>query len=190
MGKDIILNKIKKNTGQFVGLPEVPDFSSSPDNISKQFIESVKKAGGEAIFSQNISLEGIIENHYPKAKNIISCYGNYKGSLEIANYTDPHELKDIELAIIEGSFGVAENGAIWIDEKNMPHRALPFITENLIIVLEKDKLVTNMHQAYEKLKGKQNGFGVFIAGPSKTADIEQALVIGAHGAKSLYVYLI
>jgi L-lactate dehydrogenase complex protein LldG len=189
MGKDTILNKIKKNKGQFVELPEIPNFSSNQDNMIKHFTESIKKAGGDTVFSANMSLQSLIEKHYPKAQNIISCYGNYKGSLEIVNYTDPHELKDIELAIIKGTFGLAENGAIWIDEKEMVHRALPFITENLIIVLEKDKLVENMHEAYGKLKGKQTGFGLFISGPSKTADIEQALVIGAHGAKSLYVYL-
>jgi len=190
MGKDTILNKIKKNKGQFVGLPEIPDFSSNQDNLIEHFIESIKKAGGEVIFSDDMSLEDLIEKYYLKAQKIISCFEDYKGSLEITDYTNPHELKDIELAIIEGCFGVAENGAIWVDEKEMEHRVLPFITENLIIALKKNELVDNMHQAYEKLKGKQTGFGLFISGPSKTADIEQSLVIGAHGAKSLYVYLI
>jgi L-lactate dehydrogenase complex protein LldG len=47
-----------------------------------------------------------------------------------------------------------------------------------------------MHQAYERLQGREYNFGVFIAGPSKTADIEQSLVLGAHGARTMTVFLV
>ncbi|HSJ68730.1 MAG TPA: LUD domain-containing protein, partial [Anditalea sp.] len=90
----------------------------------------------------------------------------------------------------EGQFGVAENGAIWLDEEDLEFRILPFITEHLVIVLDKSKLVGNMHQAYARIGNTPSGFGLFTAGPSKTADIEQSLVIGAHGAKSLKVVLV
>ena len=72
----------------------------------------------------------------------------------------------------------------------MGNRALPFICQHLVIVLPIKKLVPTMHQAYQSIDVSANGFGTFIAGPSKTADIEQALVIGAHGARSLVVYLL
>ena len=47
-----------------------------------------------------------------------------------------------------------------------------------------------MHQAYDSIDVAKEGFGAFIAGPSKTADIEQSLVIGAHGARSATIYVI
>jgi L-lactate dehydrogenase complex protein LldG len=47
-----------------------------------------------------------------------------------------------------------------------------------------------MHQAYEQISSADYGFGVFLAGPSKTADIEQSLVLGAHGARGLVVFLV
>lgn len=103
---------------------------------------------------------------------------------------DPHDLENLQLAILEGQFGVAENGAIWLEDQELPHRAIPFITEHLVIVLNKTNLVDTMHQAYQQIGANHSGFGVFIAGPSKTADIEQSLVIGAHGAKSLRVVMI
>jgi L-lactate dehydrogenase complex protein LldG len=91
---------------------------------------------------------------------------------------------------IRGSFGVAENSAVWVDELAMVNRLLPFICEHLFIVLEEKEIVPTMHHAYQKTDVSRTGFGSFIAGPSKTADIEQSLVIGAHGPRSLTIYLI
>jgi L-lactate dehydrogenase complex protein LldG len=99
------------------------------------------------------------------------------------------QLDEIELAIIPGRLGVAENGAIWVDDADLPHRALPFVAQHLAIVLAKRDIVADMHAAYARLPRPLPGYGVFISGPSKTADIEQALVIGAQGPKSLVVLL-
>jgi L-lactate dehydrogenase complex protein LldG len=58
------------------------------------------------------------------------------------------------------------------------------------VIVPKAKLVASMHEAYNKIGNADYRFGVFIAGPSKTADIEQSLVLGAHGPKSMTVFLI
>ena len=108
----------------------------------------------------------------------------------VRSITDAHDLETVELAVVKGEVGAVENAAIWVSEKNLLHRVLPFITQHLIIILEKANLVPNMHEAYRKIDITQSGYGVFIAGPSKTADIEQSLVIGAHGSRSLTVFLI
>jgi L-lactate dehydrogenase complex protein LldG len=92
--------------------------------------------------------------------------------------------------VCEGKWGVAENGAIWLPESALGHRAAPFITQHLVVVLDVQQIVWNMHEAYSRVQVDAEGFGVFVAGPSKTADIEQALVIGAHGPRSLTVFLI
>jgi len=99
-------------------------------------------------------------------------------------------LSDVDVLVIEGQLGVAENGAIWICEKQLPHRVAPFICQHLIIQIAKKDLIANMHAAYQQLGENHSGFGLFLAGPSKTADIEQSLVIGAHGARSLVVLII
>lgn len=100
---------------------------------------------------------------------------------------DGLSLAEIEVLEIDGAFGVAENGAIWLTEEAMPHRVAPFICQHLVIHVK--KIVPHMHAAYEELGKVNSGFGLFLSGPSKTADIEQSLVIGAHGARSLTVVI-
>lgn len=90
---------------------------------------------------------------------------------------------------IEGEFLVAENGAIWIEPAADVERSSIFLAEHLVIEVPKNEIVSNMHEAYERLKGRDFSYGTFISGPSKTADIEQSLVIGAQGPRSCMVVL-
>ncbi len=103
---------------------------------------------------------------------------------------DPHSLNDVNLAVLQAELGVAENGALWLPEDKMMQRILPFICQHLALVVSKKDIVRNMHEAYQILGNRNPGFGAFIAGPSKTADIEQSLVLGAHGPRSMTVFLI
>lgn len=100
------------------------------------------------------------------------------------------ELEAVDVLEIDGLFGVAENGAIWLSDQFLPNRVAPFICQHLVIYVSKTEIVATLHEAYERLNGNQADFGLFLSGPSKTADIEQSLVIGAHGARSLTVVLI
>jgi L-lactate dehydrogenase complex protein LldG len=128
---------------------------------------------------------------YREAKQIISrVLGIGNSNVDLTNISDPHALEPIDFAVLSGEFGVAENAAIWVTDRNLPLRALYFIVQHLALVLPAGEIVDNMHQAYERLKFNRAEFGAFIAGPSKTADIEQSLVIGAHGSRSLTVFCV
>ena len=120
--------------------------------------------------------------------NTIEALGTVNKAVNISS--DADILESIEKAYITGTLGVAENGAVWLQESKMINRLLPFICQHLVIVLDANKIVANMHEAYRQINVDKEGYGVFLAGPSKTADIEQSLVIGAHGARSLKVYLL
>ena len=113
-----------------------------------------------------------------------------RSNVDLGTLSDPRELDGLELAIIPGVFAVAENGAVWVDDAVLPQRAIFVITEHLVLVVNATHVVSDMHRAYELLAARPVAYGVFISGPSKTADIEQALVIGAQGARSLAVLLI
>ena len=141
-------------------------------NVVEQFYFMMKQVGGEAVFLE----EGQDINKL------------IRESFNPDNVEDPAELDGTDLAIIDGKIGVAENGAVWI-EQDVKQRALYFISEKLVILLDKGRIVNNMHEAYKRIHTGEYGFGTYISGPSKTADIEQALVMGAHGARDVMVII-
>jgi len=101
----------------------------------------------------------------------------------------PHALADVAVAILCGALGVAENGAVGLDGREARPRVLPVICERLVLLLETRRLVPDLHAALAQLPEgalAQPHF-TFVAGPSKTADIEGELVLGAHGARELVV---
>ncbi len=112
------------------------------------------------------------------------------GTVSLEGMTDPHDLSTLDWTIARGEFMVAENGAIWVDGKSLPHRVLLFIAQYLAIVVPAAEIVSNMHQAYDRIDGFSSSFGIFVSGPSKTADIEQSLVLGAHGCRKLQVFVV
>jgi L-lactate dehydrogenase complex protein LldG len=111
-------------------------------------------------------------------------------NVSLNDVDDPHDLATLDFAVLPGHFGVAENGAVWVTDHQLRHRVVYFIARRLALVVPAAHLVHNMHEAYERISFVDNAYGCFISGPSKTADIEQSLVIGAHGARSLAVYLV
>jgi L-lactate dehydrogenase complex protein LldG len=187
--KEIILDKIRKNNVvPEVNLPEYNNFGITYENKFEQFSNIIKTVGGDAILTTALKLDEVISSLYQDEKVIVSNIKESKLGNFIANdEEDAHNLKDVDLAIVKGEFAVAENGAVWIKNSDNTHRSLYFIAQNIVIVVDKKNIVNNMHEAYEKISFNDIGYGVFVSGPSKTADIEQSLVIGAHGPKSGYV---
>ena len=187
--KDEILERVKRdNIVKDLGLPSYTNFGIRFENPHDKFCEMIKNVGGEALFIKKEALYETILQLYPNEKNIASNIEELRDRTENPNsQADPHKLQDIDLAVVKGEFAIAENGAVWINNRENRHRTLYFIAQNIIIVVDKNSIVNNMHEAYEKIEFNDLTYGVFVSGPSKTADIEQSLVIGAHGPKSGYV---
>ena len=194
MSRDLILNKIHQNRPtERVELPENISFDADFTDAAAKFSEILRGIGGELVAVENLdAVKNDFEKRFPNVRNVVCTVENLDlGDVDLAAVADAHDLADVEVAILRGQFGVAENGAIWLTDADIgQHRVLPFMAQHLVLILDKSHVVSNMHDAYRLLKLTETGFGVFIAGPSKTADIEQSLVIGAHGARSLVVYLL
>lgn len=190
--KELILENIRKNNlVKDVKLPSYENFGIKFENKFEMFSTMIESVGGKALLIEKHELDKTIKELYQDEKQIASnvefcTLGNFDAN----SVGDPHLLKDIDLAVVKGNFAVAENGAIWMKNESNRHRSLYFIAQNIVIVIDEKDIVNNMHEAYEKINFENSGYGVFISGPSKTADIEQSLVIGAHGPKSGYVIFI
>ena len=199
--KEDILSKCRANVREKFDMPDLSDIAATtyPDPLL-QFMNMVKSVGGNAIeVSKDTDINKLIKELYPDAKEIASNLPDI--TIATRNPDEVGRARDLngtDVGIVRGMFGVAENGCVWIPQQ-MKEKAVCFISENLIILLDKTQIVNNMHEAYARLsKGEgcganqfnEYGYGSFISGPSKTADIAQVLVMGAQAARSATVLLL
>lgn len=187
-----ILAAIRRHKPSPSGLPDIPPFERPDDDLMAHFCEVVEKVGGKVLRAEAPSeLADQLARLHPEARQQWSADSTLLTSnVAIDQETSPASLAGVDVALVKGTLGVAENGAIWVPEESLPQRVLAFITQHLILVLREEQVVWNMHEAYGILGTDLAGFGLFISGPSKTADIEQSLVVGAHGPRSLTVCLV
>jgi L-lactate dehydrogenase complex protein LldG len=188
--RDKILTAVMQNQPEIVPLPELNFPQQENSDVVEKFIATLTGIGGKvlAISSYNdikVYISATTSTDMRVVTNITAIDDTAEMLIEHSG-----SLQDVELAIIKAHFGVAENGAVWITEDTLGgQRVLPFICQHLAVVLSANDIVVNMHVAYERIGDEAYGFGTFIAGPSKTADIEQSLVLGAHGARTMTVFL-
>ena len=190
--KESILASIKQNTLQKFDYPNWKVNAIQYPDLVKQFISISAAVGGEAVeLPEGMDVNEYILKRYPNMNAIasnmpeITCATMNPDDVEVAQ-----DLDGTDLAVVKGEIGVAENGCVWIPQ-TVKHKIIYFIAERLVILLEKKNLVNNMAEAYAKIeKMPKYNFATFISGPSKTADIEQTLVKGAHGAMEALVILI
>lgn len=187
-----ILAAIAKNQPPAAPLPDISDIAVADYNILEKFKATLEGIGGQAIEIQNLDeVISYVKSYFNEGQRVISTIPELAPIAETDWQTqDPHTLENVEFNILEAQFGVAENGALWLTEAQLGQRVAPFITQNLAVVLDKNNLVATMHHAYDRITDADYGFGLFLAGPSKTADIEQSLVLGAHGSRSMTVFLL
>ena len=200
--KEDILKKYRANVREQFDMPDLSDIRATtyPDPLL-QFMNMVKSVGGNAIeVDMAADINQLIKELYPDAKEIASNLPEI--TIATRNPDEVGRARDLngtDVGIIRGMFGVAENGCVWIPQQ-MKEKAVCFISENLIILLDKTQIVNNMHEAYRRLSTRdpksgldlfdKYGYGTFISGPSKTADIAQVLVMGAQAARSATILLL
>ncbi len=192
--REDLLAALRRSAPREVPLPDLSALGVRfPDPLAR-YAESLAGVGGACVRVPDRAAAHRALLELPQlagARRVVSLVpGVGVATLAPAAVADPHELEGLDLAILPGELAVAENGAVWVDGANLPHRALFVIAEHLALVVDAASVVHDMHQAYALLASRPVGYGLFLSGPSKTADIEQALVIGAQGARSCTVFLV
>ena len=191
--KEDILKRYRENVKVKYDMPSLDDIKAItyPDPLV-QFIKMSESVGGQVIeVDSGRDINKLIKDLYPDAKEIASNLPEITIATRNPDTVGlARDLNGTDVGVIRGMFGVAENGCIWIPQQ-MKEKAVCFISENLVILMPKSEIVNNMHEAYKRIEfdKEYDGYGTFISGPSKTADIAQVLVMGAQAARSVTVLL-
>lgn len=186
-----ILQAVKQNQPASAPLPLIPDFEQPFTELVNKFTEVLQSIGGEVHQVKDYTdITAILKKEFGN-KTIFSSAEEMADLLQTGiDYHNAHAFADLELAVVAARLAVAENAAVWVTEDLTQERVLPFIAQHLAFIIHARDIVPTMHEAYQKISNAEYGFATFIAGPSKTADIEQSLVLGAHGPKSLLAFIL
>jgi len=193
--KELIFGRLSRQA--VAGDTSYPSYSHPHAGIAEvrqHFKAVLEEVGGECHFTADIAqAKKLIAGLDVSIVAKVVC--SYVPEVAAGNFDaearqTPQECRDVGLTIVRGELAVAENGAVWVNADSLRHRGLLFLSENLILVVEGESIVRDMESAYARLDFSRLRSGYFISGPSKTADIEQCLVIGAHGARSLIVVVV
>jgi L-lactate dehydrogenase complex protein LldG len=192
--REAFLAALRKSTPRAVPRPDLSALGVKFPDTAKVFADVLASVGGTCArvpdrAAAHRALEALPV--YRDAKRVVSLVpGVGAGNVALEQLADPHLLEGVDVSVLPGALAVAENGAVWVDGSAFHHRVVFVVPQHLVLVVDAATLVDDMHQAYARFAGRPVGYGLFISGPSKTADIEQALVIGAQGARSCTVYLV
>ncbi len=190
--RESILERLARNSPPDSSLPVLPVTKTELPNAVEKFTAVLEGIGGSVVQVTNWNEINVYLNKYFATQgrwiNRVPELTNMDESVEFG--VDPHQYENVLVTILKGDFGVAENGAVWITDDKMGDRALPFICEHLVVIIHSKDIYPTLHEAYDHTDQSDYNFGTFIAGPSKTADIEQSLVLGAHGPKSMTLFLL
>jgi L-lactate dehydrogenase complex protein LldG len=197
--REAILTAVRSNLPQPpVPLPEIPNFGQmggvhpphEEASILIEFDRELRAIGGSSFKVANaVAAQAKLKELFPNAKVICSAVPEIPGTRRITDVHDPHELDDVDVGIVRSPLGVAEAGAVWVTQKQLVINALGVLSQHLIVLLDPAAIVQTMHDAYNQIELTASPYGVFLAGPSATGDIEGVMVRGAQGARSLTVLL-
>ncbi len=189
--REKILSQVLKNQPAAVPMPDISKFKGFEQDNVQEYVDTFTAIGGTALVVDDISsMKVLIREQFDTSKRIVTTLAEFADTFEMYSPSaDPHSFQDVELAVIKAPLAVAENGTVWLTDPVMGQRILPFICQHLAVWVHAGAIVPTMHEAYQHIGRGDYGFGVFIGGPSKTADIEQSLVLGAHGPISMTVFI-
>lgn len=186
--RELILARVRRNEPAWRELPQVPGFDRLPADPLAAFGVALRRMGGTlAEPPATGSLDGFIGVHFPKARVICSATPEVTGTRRIDAVRRAADLDDVDVGVVRAVFGVAETGSVWLSEREFGVNALGFLSQHLVVLLDPEAIVANLHDAYRDRGFHEARYAVLMTGPSATADIEGVLIRGAQGIRTLTV---
>lgn len=186
--RDDILTRVRRNQPAPRELPVIPLFDAGRSASLATFSASLERMGGRVLApAQPGELNALVSGLFPDAKIVCSAVPEVTGNRRLQDIEAPQDLADVDVGVVRALFGVAETGSLWLSEQQLGENALGFLSQHLVVLLDPEALVGNLHHAYQHGGFAAARYAVLMTGPSATADIEGVLIHGAQGIRTLTV---
>jgi L-lactate dehydrogenase complex protein LldG len=189
--RDEILARVWKHQPDAQPLPELPAFARPMRPVPgafESFAAALGRMGGHVVEPPDDGdLTALVAQRFPAAKVICSAVPEVTGTRPLAGVQHARELDDVDVGIVRAAFGVAETGSVLLTERELKVEALGFLAQHLVVLLDPQRIVATLHDAYLDAAFTDSRYQIFMTGPSATADIEGVLIHGAQGIRSLTV---
>lgn len=203
--KEQLLKKIRKallekRDNPYPVLEDLPVYSLNNEMLEVVFAEQLTAVSGHFIFCENEIqlLENLLHLSEKNKWRKVYCWEPHAQQLldkyHYPYYAGDKDFEAAEVGITTCEALVARNGSVLVSNANAAGRRLSIYPHNHVVIAYTSQLVLDLKDAFALLKERYKGqFPTMlcnITGPSRTADIEKTLVLGAHGPKELYVFLL
>ena len=186
--REFILGRVRRNEPAWRELPSVPGFERPIPDLLASFGTALARMGGTMTETPPPGpLDTFIRARFPEATVICSAAPEVDGTRRVQTVREPGDLADVDVGVVRAVFGVAETGSVWLSEREFTINALGFLSQHLVVLLDPQAIVGNLHDAYRHQGFLDARYAVLMTGPSATADIEGVLIRGAQGIRTLTV---
>ena len=185
--RELIMKKVRSAWLDPSELPEVPLFDQNLPPAWEHFVFTLLGAAGTGAEGDTSDLATWLKTAFPEAKVVCSATPEFSGNRDLSKVTDPHELNDVDVAVVRARFGVAETGSVYLSEDELQVNVLGFLAQHLVVLIDPAEIVGNLHHVYHRPEFNTARYAVLMTGPSATGDIEGIMVRGAQGVRSLTV---
>jgi L-lactate dehydrogenase complex protein LldG len=203
--KENILKKIRKALSHSTPLPfpqsegNVSVFHPSHQELEVEFAEQFTKLLGRFIYCINrqemaFQLNSLIQKQnwqkvYCLENNLCEMIGP-----QVAERLTKNDLANCNVSITGCEYLVARTGSIVMSAAQPGGRTTSVYAPIHICIAYTNQLVYDLKDALQSVKNKYGNnlpsLITFATGPSRTADIEKTLVVGVHGPKEVYLFLV
>ncbi|MDQ3193017.1 MAG: lactate utilization protein [Bacteroidota bacterium] len=197
--RNALIHKSSKPESENIDF-ESPIYSKQEESAEITFAQKFTALNGKFAFCENTKeFESIIKEFSAEAAlgEIYCAEESIKELLTNAGikHTDnPAKLTSCEVSVTNCEYLIARTGSIMISSRQSSGRKLPVFPDKHIVVAYSSQLVDDIKDALKAIKlkyaDKAPSLISLISGPSRTADIEKTLILGAHGPKEIYLFLI